>query len=104
MDNVARAIENVWVTALMMQYAVHPYFDCVAWSLPFFLSVALKPYYENYTGRFIVSVAKYIDEISLFLVVGAAGHYLLTISTSVESVFNFAHFPVSFSVGWRLLS
>ena len=86
-----------------MQYSVHPYFDCVVWSLPVFLSIGLKPYFENYTARFIVSVAKDIDQIFVFLIVGAAGHYLLTVSTYIETIFNFAHFPLSFSVR-RLLS
>lgn len=43
-------------------------------------------------------MAKYIDEIFIFLLVGAAGHYLLTVSTYIETVINFAHFPLAFSV------
>lgn len=45
-----------------------------------------------------MSVAKYIDEIFIFLLVGAAGQYLLTVSTYIETVINFAHFPLAFSV------
>lgn len=95
---VARSIQNVWITTLLMQYGIHPWLDCVIWSLPIFLSIAVKPYLENYTARFLITVATYIDIIFLFLLVGAGGHYLLTLSTSIETVFNFATFPLSFAV------
>lgn len=97
--NSVKTVENVWISALMMQYNLSPTADCFIWVIPSILTIILKPIIETYVQSFDVTIMKYIDQIVINLVLAAVGHYIVTLSTVVETTYNIASLPFSPSVG-----
>lgn len=79
----ALTVENVWISALLMQYNMNPTVDSFIWVIPNILAIICKPIIETYVQCFDVTIFKYIDQIVVNLTLAAIGHYIVTTSTFV---------------------
>lgn len=96
--NPAKTVENVWISALMLQYNLNPSLDCFIWVLPSLLAIMMKPVIETYVQSFDITIIKYIDQIVVNLIFAAVGHYIVTCSTFTEITYDLSAMPISPSV------
>ena len=48
---IAYAVENVWITALMIHYATPDVLDAFIWIIPNILTILIKPYLIRHVHR-----------------------------------------------------
>lgn len=80
MIHAAFAIENTWVTTLMVSFCCESYFDCFMWTVPIWVSVLIRPYLESYVNKFRLSLGAKLRHITAFYIGAAVGHFIVILS------------------------
>lgn len=90
---VGYAIENVWVTMLMITQNLPNTIDSFIWILPIIIAIFVRPFLVRYVHGITFRVYREISLVSFFLVLGALGCFLvghscqMTKKTEVRDLF-----------------
>lgn len=95
------AIENVWITALMISFGTPNIVDAFIWILPNVLSILLRPYLINMVHITVHREQAEVDIISASGLAAALGCGLVGFSCLFESVLWIR--IAACTIGWTLM-
>ena len=71
------AIENVWVTMLMIVHKTPDLLDSFIWITPIIIAVLIRPYIIRFIHKIKLKVYREINVIIFFLMLGGIGCFLV---------------------------
>lgn len=84
MTNEGYAIENVWVTMLMIVHKTPAWLDSFVWISPIILAVLIRPYIVRFIHQINLKVYREINITSIALIIGAMGCFITGLSCDIQ--------------------
>ena len=93
-------MENVWITALMIEFGTPDNVDAFIWIIPNIISIIIRPYLIHIVHKTHEREQSELDMIYVFGVLAAGGCALVAISCFINS---FVLRIVSCTLGWTFM-
>ena len=88
---------------LMITHGTPDEVDSFVWIVPIVLAVLIRPYIIRYVHQLTYKVYREVSMVSLFLVLGAIGCYIVGVSCTITGKSKVFRKALTCTIGWTLM-